>query len=596
MSNIKTSKINIKEYFIKPFKFDIPYIEVSDIKNENDKITSSLTEIVFKDYLPENENIENETAGNFLYLIGGITRESYNLAREIYSKLLDYYKECFNKNLNFNENEIRKKVSVWTKSNCNIEQLCRNYSIHNEYKINKYLDSCEDENTKIILKDLFYIFIKLYTKCMLSVPKVEIEFEFEKADNIFDDNKMMDILIKGNGTKKKINFCYLPQLKSNGSVIKGGEYYVFTYYGETYCKKGNLYECQNSMINNNMKKKIILNNTNIDDNMKKNNKNLMNNKNSHNKININNDLNKNYNINDKNLMNNNNINTDNDMNKNMNMNMNYMNYMGNFMNQMNNMGNCMNQMYNMNYMNNMNNMGNCMNQMYNMNYMNYLNNMNNMGNCMNQMSNMNLMNDMNKMGNFMGCMNNMNNMNNINLMNSMGNFMGYNNNMNLINNLFMTNMNNMNKMNLMNNMENYMNNSNNMINNNNEENIINSIELIHNKNNVNYPKSSTFILPRINKMLVLSNLSIEEGINVRFGFYNGTKVIMKVSENITIKELLNKFLNKMCISNMKQLLFLFNGEELSPENEMKINERGIRNNILISVLEIAVVIGARQNN
>ena len=579
MSNIKTSKINLKEYFKMPFKFDNSYIEVSDIKNENDEITNSLTQIVFKDYLPENENIENETAGNFLYLIGGITRESYNLAREIYSKLLDYYKECFNKNLNFNENEMRKKVSVWTKNNCNIEQLCRNYSIYNEYKINKYLDSCEDENTKIILKDSFYIFIKLYTKCMLSVPKVEIEFEFEKEDNIFDDNKMMDILIKGNGTKKKINFCYLPQLKSNGSVIKGGEYYVFTYYGETYCKKGNLYECQNSMINNNMKKKIILNNTNIDVNMKKNNKNLMNNKNSHNKININNDLNKNYNINDKNLMNNNNINTDNDMNKNKNMNMN-----------MNNMGNCMNHQ-----MSNMNNMGNCMNQMSNMNNMSL---MYNMGNFMGYMNNMNNMNLMNNMGNFMGYNNNMNNMN---LMNSMGNFMGYNNNINLMNNMgnFMGCMNNMNNMNLMNNMENYqnyMNNSNNMINNNNEENIINSIELVHNINDVNYPKSSTFILPRINKKLQISDSSIEEGINIIFEFYNGTKVIMKVSENNTIKELLNKFLNKMCINNMEQLLFLWEGIKLSPENEKKINELWIRNGTIIIVLEKAVVIGARKNN
>ena len=522
MLNIKTSKINLKEYFKNPFKLDNSiYTEVSEIKNENDKITSSLTEVVYKDYLPENENIENEKAGNFLYLIGGITRESYNLSRQIYSKLLDYYKKCFKQNKNFNENEIRKKVSVWIKNNCNIKDLCKDYSIYNEDKINKYLDSCEDENTKIILKNDFYNFIELYTKCMLSVPEVEIEFEFDKKDDIFDDKKMIDIIITGNNTKKKINFCYLPLLKSNGSIMQKG--YVFTYNGETYCKKGNLYECKNSMINNNMEKNIILN-KNIDYNMNKNN-----------------------NLNDKNLMNNNNIdnnkNINNDMNKNMNMNynnMNMMNYMGNNMNPMNN--NMVNFMNNNNSMNNMNNMGV---------FMNYINSMNPMNN------------------NMMNFMNNNNSMNNLN---NMGNFMSYNNNMNNLNNM------------------NYMNNMNN-----NNRNILNSIEIIHNINDVNYPHSPNTILPRTDKTLYLSNSFIENGINVIFEFYNGTKVIMNVSKNSTIKELLIKFLNKISVSNMNGLVFLFNGQKLYSEDNKNLVEM-FTNNTKISVLEEAVVFGARQKN
>ena len=586
MLNIKASKINIKEYFKNPFKLENSiYIEVSEIKNENDKITSSLTEIVYKDYLPENENIENEKVGNFLYLIGGITRESYNLSRQIYSKLLDYYKKCFKQNKNFNENEIRKKVSVWIKNNCNIKDLCKDYSIYNEDKINKYLDSCEDENTKIILKNDFYNFIELYTKCMLSVPEVEIEFEFDKKDDIFDDKKMIDIIITGNNTKKKINFCYLPLLKSNGSIMQKG--YVFTYNGETYCKKGNLYECKNSMINNNMEKNIILN-KNIDYNMNKNN-----------------------NLNDKNLMNNNNIdnnkNINNDMNKNMNMNynnMNMMNYMGNNMNPMNN--NMVNFMNNNNSMNNMNNMGvfmnyiNSMNPMNNnmMNFMNNNNSMNNMNNMEVFMSYINSMNQMNNMVNFMNNNNSMNNMNNMEVfmnyikcmspMNNMVNFMNNNNSMNNLNNMgnFMSynnNMNNLNNMNYMNNM------------NNNNRNILNSIEIIHNINDVNYPHSPNTILPRTDKTLYLSNSFIENGINVIFEFYNGTKVIMNVSKNSTIKELLNKFLNKISVSNMNGLVFLFNGQKLYSEDNKNLVEM-FTNNTKISVLEEAVVFGARQKN
>ena len=47
---------------------------------------------------------------------------------------------------------------------------------------------------------------------------------------------MDDIIYKGKPTK--VNFCYLPQLKSNGCVIPGGNFYVFTYLeGKTYKKE-----------------------------------------------------------------------------------------------------------------------------------------------------------------------------------------------------------------------------------------------------------------------------------------------------------------------------------------------------------------------
>ena len=52
---------------------------------------------------------------------------------------------------------------------------------------------------------------------------------------------MFDIIIKGK--KKFANFCYLPGLKSNGKLIKGGYFYVFTFIKDkTYQKIGNLFD------------------------------------------------------------------------------------------------------------------------------------------------------------------------------------------------------------------------------------------------------------------------------------------------------------------------------------------------------------------
>lgn len=43
--------------------------------------------------------------------------------------------------------------------------------------------------------------------------------------------------------KKKVNFCYLPRLISNGQFTKNGKYYVFTYSkGKTYHMDGIIYE------------------------------------------------------------------------------------------------------------------------------------------------------------------------------------------------------------------------------------------------------------------------------------------------------------------------------------------------------------------
>ena len=74
----------------------------------------------------------------------------------------------------------------------------------------------------------FNSLLRLYLKCNFSIPLVEVSFELENNNDEFQYTTMDDIIYKGKPTK--VNFCYLPQLKSNGCVIPGGNFYVFTYY------------------------------------------------------------------------------------------------------------------------------------------------------------------------------------------------------------------------------------------------------------------------------------------------------------------------------------------------------------------------------
>ena len=45
---------------------------------------------------------------------------------------------------------------------------------------------------------------------------------------------MCDLISKKNADKKKVNFCYLPLLWSNGKEISGSKFYVFTYIDGSY--------------------------------------------------------------------------------------------------------------------------------------------------------------------------------------------------------------------------------------------------------------------------------------------------------------------------------------------------------------------------
>ena len=260
-NNLKKEKILLKEkkYYIDSNKnvdkkknlndfitlyesenLEFNYYEPYEIEEENQLIVEKIKNTIFEYYLPEKENCENEMAGKFLSSVGGISRISLSISNYAFSDLFNEYKRYLEDNnewLTFNHEEDRRKLSIWAKNFLNEEQFYEYYSKLNEKKMQKYLYSNEEKNNQILL-ELFRDLIKLYTKCLLSYPLVEVSFTNNNCK--FENSIMLDIIMKGK--KKLVNFCYLPSLKSNGKLIKGGYFYVFTFIeNKTYQIKGNLF-------------------------------------------------------------------------------------------------------------------------------------------------------------------------------------------------------------------------------------------------------------------------------------------------------------------------------------------------------------------
>ena len=220
------------------------YFEVNEIKIENDKIISKIEDKAYE-FCELKETNELETVGNFLYSVGGIARKALDISNKIYYKKLEEFQKTdeFN-NIFFNK---EKNFSIWLKNNLNNEYF-RDICEENLLNIFEYLQMCPKE-TKFLIR-LFIEFLRLYFKCDVSIPFVEIEFLGKDVDK-FDNSEMTDLIYKGKPTK--VNFCYLPQLKSNGSVIKGAKFYVFTYIdGRSFKKETVNYE----VVLQNVKKSI----------------------------------------------------------------------------------------------------------------------------------------------------------------------------------------------------------------------------------------------------------------------------------------------------------------------------------------------------
>ena len=240
--NFKEKKMND---FIKIYKInELGYKNYTpnDIEQKNEEIITFLNDKILDDYLVD-ENEEkciNETVGNFLYSIGGISRKSFQLTKDIYHEFFNEYKKYLKSNnewLTFEHEKDRRNLSIWIKKCLDEKNFYEYYSIKNIKIIEKYLYN--DDKTDNILFKLFKDFIELYIKCYLSFPSIEIKYTGENIE--FNAKIMKDYILK-NAKKKKVNFCYLPGLISNGDFIKNGKYNVFTYCDNTFQIKENIFE------------------------------------------------------------------------------------------------------------------------------------------------------------------------------------------------------------------------------------------------------------------------------------------------------------------------------------------------------------------
>ena len=205
------------------------YFEPIEVKNENDKIIDKINSKVCK-YIEIGEKQNNstlETEGKLLYLIGGIARKSLEITNRLYSELFEEYKKDLHDPNKFNHSILDKKnFSSWAKNKYDIKEFIKVSAGKNEYQINKYITKSKDE---YFLKELYNDFLSLFLKCSLSIPLVEIEFLNDKnmIDKQIDTNDMIDLIIKNK--RYKVNFCFLPKLSSNGGLIQGAKFHVFTY-------------------------------------------------------------------------------------------------------------------------------------------------------------------------------------------------------------------------------------------------------------------------------------------------------------------------------------------------------------------------------
>ena len=213
-----------------------------EIENDNETINSLICEKAYDEYLPENEKIKNETVGKFFYFIGGISRVSYIISKDLFSNLFELYKKFLHPNnsklILINEN-YRKQLSIWIKKCLNENSFYEFISINNIKKIEKYFYK-DDKTANEFLFKIFQRFLSLYLKCRLSFPIVEVKYLNDNCE--YDPHIMLDIIDK-RGKAKKVNYCYIPELKSNGKTLRNGKFYVFTYIkNQTYQKEGKIYD------------------------------------------------------------------------------------------------------------------------------------------------------------------------------------------------------------------------------------------------------------------------------------------------------------------------------------------------------------------
>ena len=212
----------------------------------------------------------------------------------------------------------------------------------------------------------------------------------------------------------------------------------------------------------------------------------------------------------------------------------------------------------------------------------------------------NFANNTNQMGPFNNVGGNYQNFNNVNNINNNNNFFNNsnnnfnnsnNNNFNNTNNFNNSNNNNFNNSN--NNNFNNINNNNNFNNNNNNNNFNNNGQI--NPNPKHYTKLPE-LLPREDKTIYEKKIppNTKNVINIALNASSGLKVIIPISEDSSIEELLQRYAAKVGLPESvlgTKIIFLFNGGKLDVHSKERLSNH-FKNSAVITVFDQGGIIGA----
>ena len=216
----------------------LDYYTSKDIQDENKEITRIFQKESLN-HINDDEEIENESIGQFLKEVALISRKAYNTSNELFIDMFEGFSEFKEDEItisNFeNDEQLKKEFSSWVKE---YEKTPEGKQYYEEY-FNQFKGQgvfAKQEYTPILFSQLTI----LYFHCELSFPIVDVNFNDITSGESFNHEKMIDFVNKGNN--RKVNFVILPSLFSNGNYLENGKSWVFTYKKDTFLfSDSNLY-------------------------------------------------------------------------------------------------------------------------------------------------------------------------------------------------------------------------------------------------------------------------------------------------------------------------------------------------------------------
>jgi len=205
----------------------LDFFTSEDIQEENKKIAKIfLNEAQY--YFYDEEKIKNENIGKFLIKVANVSRKAYNISNELFKNMFKKFSKIIEEEKNIsnlkNDEQLRKEFSSWIKQ---YEKEPKGKKKYENY-FNSFKDIFKYPKEKYLYTLLCQL-TKLYFHCEVSFPIVDVDFNSEQ---IFNDEKMLDLINKGNN--RKVNFLILPALLSNGKYLQNGKSWVFTYKRNTF--------------------------------------------------------------------------------------------------------------------------------------------------------------------------------------------------------------------------------------------------------------------------------------------------------------------------------------------------------------------------